>query len=109
MSAEAVSNDYEFETGKLIVEMFKSKKLNPLHLTMALIAGHGPFTWGVSAAQSVYHSAVLEEICKMALLTLTLDPLAQTLPEHIVKKHWERKHGKNAYYGQGNSAKLSPE
>jgi L-ribulose-5-phosphate 4-epimerase len=104
ISAEAVDNDYEFETGKLIVETFRRKNLNHLHLTMVLIAGHGPFTWGGSAAQSVYHGAVLEEICKMALFTLTLDAMAQPLPEHIVKKHWERKCGKNAYYGQAAGA-----
>ncbi|MDR0474241.1 MAG: L-ribulose-5-phosphate 4-epimerase AraD, partial [Treponema sp.] len=100
MDSEAVNRNYEFETGKLIVETFRRKNLNPSHLTMVLIAGHGPFTWGTSAAQSVYHSAVLEEICRMALLTVTLDPLAQMLPAHIIEKHWERKHGKNAYYGQ---------
>jgi L-ribulose-5-phosphate 4-epimerase len=67
---------------------------------MVLVAGHGPFTWGKSAAQSVYHGAVLEEICRMAFLTLSLDPLARPLPEHIIRKHWERKHGPDAYYGQ---------
>jgi L-ribulose-5-phosphate 4-epimerase len=67
---------------------------------MVLVAGHGPFTWGKNAAQSVYHGAVLEEICKMALLTLSLDPLARPLPEHIIQKHWDRKHGPDAYYGQ---------
>jgi L-ribulose-5-phosphate 4-epimerase len=100
MSPEAVKNDYELETGKLIVETFKEKGLNPFHITMALVAGHGPFTWGANAAQSVYHSAVLEEICKMALLTLRLDPATKPLPEHIIRKHWERKHGSGAYYGQ---------
>jgi L-ribulose-5-phosphate 4-epimerase len=69
-------------------------------MPMVLVAGHGPFTWGDSAAKSVYHGAVLEEVCKMALFTLTLDPQAQPLPEHIIMKHWERKHGPNAYYGQ---------
>jgi len=101
ISCEAVNNDYELETGNLIVETFKRKNLNPSQLTMVLIAGHGPFTWGSSAAQSVYYSAVLEEICKMAQITVTIDALAQPLPDHIVKKHWERKYGKNAYYGQG--------
>jgi L-ribulose-5-phosphate 4-epimerase len=71
---------------------------------MVLVAGHGPFTWGGSAAQSVYHGAVLEEICKMALFTLHLDPAAKPLPEHIIKKHWERKHGPDAYYGQSSPA-----
>ena len=100
MGPEAVKNDYELETGNLIVETLKMRNLNPSHVTMILVAGHGPFSWGVSAAQSVYHAAVLEEICKMELLTLTLDPLAKPLPEHIKMKHWERKHGPDAYYGQ---------
>ena len=100
MSPEAVKNDYELETGKLIAETFRSRKLNPAHVTMVLVAGHGPFSWGNSAAQSVYHGAVLEEVCKMALLTLRLDPEAKPLPEHIIRKHWERKHGPDAYYGQ---------
>jgi len=100
MSPEAVKNNYELETGNLIVETFRKGNLNPSHVTMVLAAGHGPFTWGGSAALSVYHGAVLEEICKMALLTLTLDPQIKLLPEHIMRKHWERKHGPNAYYGQ---------
>ncbi|MCL1928731.1 MAG: L-ribulose-5-phosphate 4-epimerase AraD [Treponema sp.] len=100
MSPKAVKNDYELETGNLIVESFRKKKLNSIHVNMVLVAGHGPFTWGNSAAQSVYHGAVLEEICKMAFLTLRLDPQAKPLPEHIIKKHWERKHGPDAYYGQ---------
>jgi len=100
MSPEAVKNNYELETGNLIVRTFKESSLNAAHVTMVLVAGHGPFAWGASAAQSVYHGAVLEEVCKMALLTLTLDPLTKTLPEHITRKHWERKHGPDAYYGQ---------
>ncbi|MDR0584704.1 MAG: L-ribulose-5-phosphate 4-epimerase AraD [Treponema sp.] len=100
MSPEAVKNNYELETGNLIVETFKKRGLNPAYINMVLVAGHGPFTWGNSAARSVYHGAVLEEVCKMALLTLSLDPLTKPLPEHIIKKHWERKHGPDAYYGQ---------
>lgn len=100
MSAEAVKRDYELETGKLIVAAFKNEQKNPLHMKMVLVAGHGPFTWGESPADSVYQAAVLEEICKMALLTLVLEPSVSPLPEHITRKHWERKHGANAYYGQ---------
>ncbi|MDR0497431.1 MAG: L-ribulose-5-phosphate 4-epimerase AraD [Treponema sp.] len=100
ISPEAVKNNYELETGNLIVELFRKMKLNPSHMNMVLVAGHGPFTWGNSAAQSVYHGAVLEEVCKMALFTLSLDPLVKPLPEHIIRKHWERKHGPEAYYGQ---------
>lgn len=101
MGPQAVANDYELETGNLIIDTFKDSGQNPLHMTMVLVAGHGPFAWGQSAAKSVYHAAVLEEVCKMAHLTLALDPKAQTLPEHIIRKHWDRKHGPGAYYGQG--------
>ncbi|MDR2741019.1 MAG: L-ribulose-5-phosphate 4-epimerase AraD [Treponema sp.] len=102
MGEEAVRNNYELETGNLIVETFRKQGKNPLYMPMVLVAGHGPFTWGNSAAQSIYHAAVLEEICKMAHLTLVLDPLAGELPAHIKRKHWERKHGPGAYYGQGD-------
>jgi len=100
MSAEAVKNDYELETGLLIVKTFRKGGLESAHISMVLVAGHGPFTWGSSAAQSVSNAVILEEVCKMALLTVTIDPLAKPLPEYIIKKHWERKHGKDAYYGQ---------
>ena len=100
MSPQAVKNDYELETGNLITETFKTLNLDPVFINMILVAGHGPFTWGKSAAKSVYNGVILEEICRMALFTVTLDPLAKPLPEHITKKHWERKHGPGAYYGQ---------
>jgi L-ribulose-5-phosphate 4-epimerase len=100
ISEQALKNDYELETGNLIVEHFRKGKLNPAHLSMVLVAGHGPFTWGSSAAQSVYNGAVLEEICKMAFLTLRIDPEAKPLPDYIIRKHWERKHGPSSYYGQ---------
>jgi len=100
ISPEAVKNNYELETGNLIVDTFRKGNLDPAQITMVLTAGHGPFTWGNSAAQSVYHGVILEEICKMALFTVMIDPGAKLLPEHIVRKHWERKHGKDAYYGQ---------
>jgi L-ribulose-5-phosphate 4-epimerase len=101
MGEEAVKNDYELETGRLIVETVTKKSIDPAHVQMVLVAGHGPFTWGSSAARSIYHAAVLEEICKMAYLTVTLKPDAPPLPGHIIRKHWERKHGSAAYYGQG--------
>ncbi|MDR3311923.1 MAG: L-ribulose-5-phosphate 4-epimerase AraD [Spirochaetaceae bacterium] len=100
LSEEAVTKDYEAETGSLIVETFRSRGTNPAHMPMVLVAGHGPFAWGTSAAQSVYHAAVLEEVCKMAALTLALNPAAPPLPGYLVHKHWERKHGPQAYYGQ---------
>ena len=100
MSPQAVKNDYELETGNLIAETFKAQKLDPVQINMALVAGHGPFSWGESASQSVYHAVIMEEICKIAYFTATLEPNVKPLPDHIIKKHWERKHGPNAYYGQ---------
>jgi L-ribulose-5-phosphate 4-epimerase len=100
MSEAAVRNNYELETGNLIVETFRKQNRNPLFMPMILVAGHGPFAWGKTAAESVYHGAVLEDVCKMALLTLIVNPAAEALPEHIIGKHWERKHGAGAYYGQ---------
>jgi L-ribulose-5-phosphate 4-epimerase len=98
MADEAVDRDYETETGNLIAECFRSRE--PLHTPMVLVAGHGPFAWGESAAQAVYAAAVLEEIARMAFVTRTLDPGALRLSERLVRKHFERKHGAGAYYGQ---------
>ena len=100
LSETAVRGDYEQETGSLIVTTFTEKNINPLHVQIVLVAGHGPFTWGADATQSVYHAAVLEEVCTMAVLTLQINPKTQPLPAHIISKHWERKHGDGAYYGQ---------
>ncbi|GHV88676.1 L-ribulose-5-phosphate 4-epimerase [Spirochaetia bacterium] len=100
MGQAAVQNNYELETGLLIAETFRKRNINPLDMFMVLVAGHGPFTWGNDAGKAVYHAVVLEEICKMAFLTLSLNAEAASLPDHIIRKHWERKHGPNAYYGQ---------
>jgi len=100
MSPEEVKKDYELETGNLIVRTFREGNIDPAFVNMVLVAGHGPFTWGEGALQSVYQSVILEEICKIALFTVTVDPSAKPLPEHITAKHWERKHGPGAYYGQ---------
>jgi len=98
MSDEAVERDYEVETGNQILACFA--KRDPAHVPMVLVAGHGPFTWGASAAKAVYNAAVLEELARMAFVTRTIDPGAGRLPGSLIRKHFERKHGKNAYYGQ---------
>jgi L-ribulose-5-phosphate 4-epimerase len=100
LSKEAVERDYEKETGELIVSHFREHGLNPAEVNMVLVGGHGPFAWGTDAAKAVYDGAVLEEICKMALNTVLINPGAQPLPDYIVNKHYQRKHGPNAYYGQ---------
>jgi L-ribulose-5-phosphate 4-epimerase len=98
MTAEAVNGDYEAETGTQIIDCFR--KRDPGHTPMVLVAGHAPFTWGKTAEKAVYHAVVLEELAKMASITRSLDPHAARLPEYLVRKHFERKHGKSAYYGQ---------
>jgi len=98
MSAEAVERNYEVETGNQILECFKSR--DPLHTPMVLVAGHGVFTWGETAEKAIYNAAVLEELARMAFVTRTLDPAAKRIPDRLVRKHFERKHGDNAYYGQ---------
>lgn len=95
---EEIERDYEAETGRIIEEAFEG--LNPVHTPGVLVRGHGPFAWGRNAGESVYHAVVLEETAKMALNTLALCPDQQPLPLEMQNKHFERKHGKNAYYGQ---------
>lgn len=98
MSDERIAKDYEDETGAQIVECYGSR--SPNEAPMMIVAGHAPFTWGKDAAKSVYHAVLLEEIAKMAYLTRTLAPSISPLKQGLVDKHYLRKHGKNAYYGQ---------
>jgi L-ribulose-5-phosphate 4-epimerase len=98
MSAAAVGGDYEAETGAQIIECFRTR--DPRQTPMVLVAGHAPFTWGPTAEKAVYNAVVLEELAKIASVTRTVDPQARRLPEYLVRKHFERKHGKSAYYGQ---------
>jgi L-ribulose-5-phosphate 4-epimerase len=98
MSDEAVERNYELETGKQILACFEGRE--PRSTPMVLVAGHGVFTWGESAEQAVDNATVLEELARMAFVTRTLDPAAPRLPERLIRKHFERKHGKHAYYGQ---------
>jgi L-ribulose-5-phosphate 4-epimerase len=98
MSDEAVERDYEVETGNQILECFQGR--DPLHTPMVLVAGHAPFTWGPTPEKAVYNAAVLEELARMAFVTRSLDPAAARLPDSLIRKHFERKHGARAYYGQ---------
>ncbi len=98
MSDEAVERNYEVETGNQILECYQSR--DPLKTPMVLVAGHGPFAWGETPEQAVYNAAVLEELARMAFVTRTVAPAAARLPDRLIRKHFERKHGKNAYYGQ---------
>ena len=84
----------------LIADLFEERKLDPMAVPCVLCKNHGPFTWGKDAAQAVYHAVVLEEVAKMALLTCQINPNAEPAPQHVLDKHFMRKHGPNAYYGQ---------
>lgn len=98
---EQIQNDYELETGVQITDALRGRDVKAC--PMILVAGHAPFTWGKDAAQSVYHAAILEELARMAQLTCSLSPDGlhpEALKQSILDKHYQRKHGKNAYYGQ---------
>jgi L-ribulose-5-phosphate 4-epimerase len=98
MTDEQIERDYEEETGVQITDCFKTR--SPKEVPMVIVAGHAPFTWGKNGADAVYHAVILEEIARMAYLTKTLQQNTLPLKQGIVDKHYLRKHGKNAYYGQ---------
>ena len=100
LTPEEVGQDYEGNTGKVIAETFTERKLDPEAVPGVLCRCHGPFTWGKDAADAVYHAVVLEEVAKMALYTVTIKPDASQAPQYVLDKHYLRKHGANAYYGQ---------
>ena len=99
LTDEEINGDYEYETGKVIVETFKDRPA--LDCPAVLVASHGPFTWGASPKEAVYHSAVLEEAAALAYLSVNLTGDADgRMQSELLNKHFQRKHGKNAYYGQ---------
>ncbi|OJV19966.1 MAG: L-ribulose-5-phosphate 4-epimerase [Dyadobacter sp. 50-39] len=101
MSDDMIQRDYEHETGNQILDLFGEGKLSYEEVEMVLVACHGPFTWGKDPAKAIYNSIVLEEIAKMAYLTLQINPSAAAIKQSLCDKHYFRKHGKDAYYGQG--------
>lgn len=99
LTRDEVQEAYEKNTGRVIVETVKETGRAPLVVPGVLVRNHGPFTWGKDPAEAVYHSVVLEEIAEMAWKTLQINPAA-ALPPYILEKHYQRKHGPKAYYGQ---------
>ncbi len=97
LTPQEVGGEYEKATGAVIVETFAN--INPLHVPAVLVAGHGPFTWGADAKSAVENALVLEEVAMMAWHTLSLRPQS-ALPDYVMSKHYSRKHGAGAYYGQ---------
>ncbi|MGG0750791.1 L-ribulose-5-phosphate 4-epimerase [Priestia megaterium] len=101
LTEKEVNDGYEVETGKVIIETFEERGLDVLAVPGILLQGHGPFTWGKDAKSAVMNSVVLDEVSKMNFFTQKLNGLAEELPQRILDKHYLRKHGQNAYYGQG--------
>lgn len=100
MADTFIEGNYEHMTGQQIIDCFEAKKLDYQEVEMILIGNHGPFTWGKSASMAVYNSKVLEMVAEMAYLTEQINPEAPRLKHSLIKKHYQRKHGKDAYYGQ---------
>lgn len=98
LSKEEIQGDYEEETGNVIVKVFE--KINPMFIPGVLVGSHGPFSWGKNVQDAVYHGVVLEEVAKMALYTCANNPEVKAIDQVLLDKHFLRKHGKNAYYGQ---------
>jgi len=100
LTQEEIDRGYEAETGHVIIETFQQRGLDVMEIPAVLLKGHAPFTWGKNAHDAVMNSVVLEEVCKMNHFARSLNQFAEELPQRILDKHYLRKHGKNAYYGQ---------
>lgn len=100
MTADEIRGAYELETGNVIVETFRTRGIDPLAVPGVLVHSHAPFNWGKDAHEAVHNAVVLEECAKMALHTFALNPKAPPMDQALLDKHYFRKHGANAYYGQ---------
>jgi L-ribulose-5-phosphate 4-epimerase len=100
MSDKMIRGNYEYETGLQIIKHFKKKKIDYREVEMMLVGSHAPFAWGKNAAKAVYNAAILEEIARMAWLTEQINARTPRLKKSLIKKHFDRKHGKDSYYGQ---------
>ncbi|MBQ3793713.1 MAG: class II aldolase/adducin family protein, partial [Lachnospiraceae bacterium] len=102
LTKEEIEEAYERNTGILIVNEFKRLEKDPVAVPGVLCKNHGVFTWGKDAHDAVHNAVVVEEVAKMAFRTELINPQVQPAPQELQDKHYYRKHGKNAYYGQGN-------
>ncbi|WP_144552601.1 L-ribulose-5-phosphate 4-epimerase [Bacillus sp. X1(2014)] len=100
LTEEEIERGYELETGNVIIETFEKEGLDPVAMPGILLSGHAPFSWGKNAKQAVHNAVVLEEVAKMALNTFMLNPQIKEIDQFLLDKHYLRKHGVNAYYGQ---------
>ena len=103
LTEEEIEEAYELNTGKVIVEGFAERDIDPVAVPAVLVRNHGPFTWGKDADAAVYHAVVLDEVAKMAARTEMLQDGVGPAPQYLQDKHYMRKHGPNAYYGQGGA------
>ena len=100
LTEQEIKEDYELNTGKVIVETFKKNKINPLEISACLVSGHGPFVWGRTIDRAVENAFILEELAKMNFKSMLLNNKLESLDKFLLDKHYLRKHGKDAYYGQ---------
>ena len=99
MTPEEIAGEYELETGNVIIETFQD--IDPMTIPAVLVHSHGPFTWGTDAMNAVHNAVVLEEVAFMDFHAMAMNPQAGRMQQELLDKHYLRKHGKNAYYGQG--------
>lgn len=100
LTESEINTAYEKETGTVIIETFRERQIDPMAVPGVTVRNHGPFTWGKTPEAAVYHSVVLEEVAKMARFTEQIKPDVKEAPKYLMDKHYLRKHGPNAYYGQ---------
>jgi L-ribulose-5-phosphate 4-epimerase len=101
MTPEEIGGEYELNTGKVIVEEFKERKIDPDQMPAVLVRSHGPFTWGKDPFDAVHNSVVLETLAEMALKSIIVNPDVPDMQKELLDRHYLRKHGPGAYYGQG--------
>ncbi|AKM85588.1 L-ribulose-5-phosphate 4-epimerase [Enterobacter ludwigii] len=100
MTPAEIAGEYEYQTGEVIIRTFEERNVNPMQIPAVLVHSHGPFTWGKNAADAVHNAVVLEECAFMGLFSRQLAPQLPTMQQELLDKHYLRKHGANAYYGQ---------
>ena len=100
MTIDEINGKYEDETGKVIVETLNERRFKPLEMPGVIVLNHGPFTWGKNPKEAVHNAKVLEEVAKMSYRAEKINNSVKVINEALLTKHYMRKHGKNAYYGQ---------
>jgi L-ribulose-5-phosphate 4-epimerase len=98
LNGEEISSNYEINTGHAIIRRFES--LDPMSMPAVLVAGHAPFTWGGSASEAAHHAVILEQVARLALVTTHVNASVESISQNLLDKHFFRKHGSGAYYGQ---------